>query len=279
MVLGGVNGGYDVELIDLTGQGRTCQKPDNYPALPLGSAGAYFEEKVFVCGGFLATSVCYSYNQHGRSWTLAPSMTEGRQYFTATIFNDQLWLTGGYKSGQELASTELFNSNSNEFDSFVNLPVGRAYHNVISIENNKAMLLGGRFSYQDTHIYDGTSWQNGPTLLRARGESQAGLVTFENGTKIIVAAGGLDEQTTEIFNIDANEWQAGPDLPYLIKRGASVQFENTFLIVGGKDTNSDELDTIWKFDMDTENWALLDVKMQAARSLTAAFLVPEDFCQ
>ena len=74
----------------------------------------------------------------------------------------------------------------------------------------------------------------------------------------------------------ANDWHFGTDLPYVIYGGATVQLNNTFLIVGG--FNGTYLDTIWTFDVVAEGWTLLNEHLTIGREFTAAFLVPDDFC-
>ena len=283
MVVGGNNfpthsAYFDVELIDLSGQERTCRKPANYPGAAYGSVGAYFKDKAFVCGGYHDISDCYYYNPNG-TWTQGPSMTAARQFATATIFNQNFWITGGENSNGGLATTELFDSGRNSFVPFVNLPEERYYHNLISIDDNRSMILGGQDPYQDTFIFNGVSWQEGPMLSRERWISQAGLITFQNGTQIILAAGGRYDQTTEFLNVEDDKWHFGPDLPYDIYGGASVQLENTFLIAGGYSIISNAyLDTIWSFDTEVEEWTLLNEHLTIGRLTTAAFLVPDEFC-
>ena len=288
MVVGGIapfsSADNDVELIDLTGQGRTCQKPNDFPGAEEGAEGAYFDERVLVCGGhsYVNTSSvyyseCYYYNANG-SWTQGPSMTEARGYAASSFFNNQWWMTGGDNNDVSgLASTELLDSDSNNFMPFLELPMERHDHNIISIDDNRVMLLGGQDVYQDTYLFDGAAWITGPLLSVGRYGSQAGLVTFRNGTQMIVAAGGLGEQTTEFLLVYGDEWHFGPDLPHEIRFGASVQLGNTFLIVGGYD-GSIFYDTIWTFDVEAEDWIELNQHLTTARDVTAAFLVPDEYC-
>ena len=263
-----------MELIDLSGQGRTCQKPEDFPGAEYGSVGAYFQERALVCGGYPYTSECYYYNTNG-TWTQGPSMTEARRYAAATMLRGQWWITGGYNGVNVFSSTELFNSSSNSFVPFVKLPKKRELHTLVSIDENRVMLLGGQNPYVDTYLYKDGSWIQGPVLSRGRYKSQAGLVTFNNGTKMVVAAGGNNEQSTEFLPVDGEAWHFGPDLPYRIELGASVQLQSTFLIVGG--SNGSNLDTILKFDVEAEEWILLE-HLTNSRKYTAAFLVPDDYC-
>ena len=284
MVVGGETSSADhpdVELIDLTGEGRACRKPDDFPGALKGSSGVYFEENALVCGGYgpSFSSECFYYNPNG-TWTQGPSMTANRSYATTLLHNNQLWIIGGDNSDvQGLDTTDLFNRNSKSFISSVDIPAERFGHSIISLQNNEneIMLLGGQYSYKKTYLYDG-KWRKGPMLSRGRAKSQAGLVTLKNKTRIILAAGGEDEQTTEFLIGGDDQWQDGPDLPHKIFGGASVQLPYTYLIVGGKTNDSAYLDTIWTFDVETDNWTLLKEHLTTARAYTAAFLLPDNFC-
>ena len=101
--------------------------------------------------------------------------------------------------------------------------------------NHVRLLLGGITDSTSTHIFDVNTetWSNGPALSTGRSCSQAGLVTFGNGTRMAVVAGGQNTKTTEFLSLDENSWHYGPELPYDIVNGASIQLDETFLIVGG----------------------------------------------
>ena len=68
----------DVEFLDLSGQGRQCSKPVNYPDNVDGSqVGTYFDGSPIVCGGYDGGSVgedrdlCYRYdNEVSVTYTL-----------------------------------------------------------------------------------------------------------------------------------------------------------------------------------------------------------------
>lgn len=66
MVVGGNGANYDVEVIDLSGQLRTCDKPPKTPSdVALGSTGAFYDGSVIICGGYYAginSDKCYRYD-------------------------------------------------------------------------------------------------------------------------------------------------------------------------------------------------------------------------
>ena len=54
----------DVELIDLIGQGRTCNKLPNLDQVDMAAVGTYFDRSPIVCGGFKKgdyLSACYRF--------------------------------------------------------------------------------------------------------------------------------------------------------------------------------------------------------------------------
>ena len=270
MVVGGSpsDASYDVELIDLTGQERSCTKPNNFPVL-YASVGTYLDNGAIVCGGN-EIPLCSNYSQANPNWSKVSATIELRRHAASSFINGHWWVSNGNTS-------EIFDTSTKSFRSYVNLPAFRRQHNIIAIDENTAMLLGGTFTKPDTFIFRDGSWENGTDMQRGRRQCQAGLVTFPNGTKMVAVAGGHRDHSTEFYEPGRDEWHFGKNLPYIIKEGASVQMENTFLIVGGHN-GSGYLDTIWKFDTVQENWALQGQKLNIARQTFAAFLVPDEFC-
>ena len=283
MVVGGGSADDDVELIDLTSKGRTCRKPNNFHQATYGPVGLFFNGQAIVCGDPHYKSYktqCYIYD-NGR-WVKSEIAMKVQSFAAATVINGQWWVTGGMNLyGQSIATTQVLKNTSKSFEPFVNLTKSTGYHNLVQMDENKTMLLGGSFLPEhETHIFHlaNNTWSKGPTLLRGRTIGQAGLVKFPNGSSMIVAASGIYELTTEFLDMNGeNTWHLGAELPYVIVLGTSVQFENTFLIVGGV-SGADALDTIWMFNITTENWTLLNQKLSTARVSPAAFLVPDEFC-
>ena len=65
MVVGGIPAKKDVEVVDLSGQGRNCFKPKDYPFND-GSIGEYINGFAITCGGFPITDKCYKYEGPSR---------------------------------------------------------------------------------------------------------------------------------------------------------------------------------------------------------------------
>lgn len=64
MVMGGLSASYDTEVINLSDDGKTCDKPFNSPVKESG-VGIYFDGFPLICGGIVGSalsSACYRYN-------------------------------------------------------------------------------------------------------------------------------------------------------------------------------------------------------------------------
>ena len=64
-------------------------------------------------------------------------------------------------------------------------------------------------------------------------DCQAGLVRYPDGSEKMVVAGGLNDKTTSILDLQYGIWLPGPALPHDIYIGAEVPFGDSYLIVGG----------------------------------------------
>ena len=285
MVIGGYTAENDVEMIDLSGQDRNCLKPDYFPGENIEAmTGAYIEDvdNAIVCGGWTGSqyrSTCYVYQPDTRTWSLSGTTLSAPKGFTASTFIEGQWfITGGRNASFYIKETESYDSGSDTFLSGVDMPVERFVHTIVSYSETSAIVFGNDFETDETFIYDSISetWTDGPALQTARDESQGGLVQFPNGTNVVVAAGGSHTSTTEILDSETRTWSYGPELPYNIENGASVQYKDSFLIVGGSSVGT-RLDTIWMFNT-KGYWQELNQTLAIPRFHSVAILVPDSYC-
>jgi N-acetylneuraminic acid mutarotase len=117
-----------------------------------------------------------------------------------------------------------------------------------------------------------------PNLPVATSNTQAGLVTLADGTKEVIVVAGDGVVATQIFSLDTQTWRLGPDFPGgELVLGSSVQYGDTFLIVGGFAVAGEWLDTIYVYDAEAESWELTDETLAVPRFYFAALLVPDDY--
>lgn len=179
--------------------------------------------------------------------------------------------------------TEVFNADYGYFNYYEDLPRPAAFHVITMVNDTHIIFLGGASTYyDDVWIFSRItrSWTQLPDLPQGKQSLQAGVVTYPNGQKKLVVAGGYRDSTTSILDLDTLTYYPGPNLPYDIYYGSSVQFGNTFLIAGGYSYSlSNDLDTIFEFDPSNELWIERTEKMQQGNYAMAAFMVPDGYIE
>ncbi len=99
------------------------------------------------------------------------------------------------------------------------------------------------------------------------------LVLSLNRYDIVVAGGhyGGYQSHTEIYNTATRKWRQGPTLPQRLSRMSSVQYEDTFLLVGGHN-GGQYLDTIYQYNQSSETWILRPERLSAPKCEFGAVL-------
>ena len=201
-----------------------CNNWPDFPTSIWGATGGLIGDTVIICGGDDGDSFideCYSFTSEKA--TLVTHMYLARSDAAASIvINDNtLWITGGwhYPPGH-LASTEYVTVTGTTHGP--DLPMALTYHAMVAINSTCSMVIGGHsyldYSYPDgysasTFFYDHNEeeWINGPSLIQARSDHAAGIVTDEvTGEHFITVTGGYDFgylDSTEI--LQDGEWVQG----------------------------------------------------------------------
>ena len=124
-------------------------------------------------------------------------------------------------------------------------------------------------------------------MPRSANAAACGSATLEDGSRVLVVAGGNDEvQSTVLssvmmFDTATNRWADGPALPFPLTYATVVPTERSFLILGGSNYNSgDYFDTILEFDPLNMEWIVRDETLSAEGNSVYAITVDrERFCQ
>ena len=148
-----------------------------------------------------------------------------------------------------------------------------AYHCAVKIDDNRYFFAGGGDSGSNrAFIFDwrDETWTEIDQMLFRRRGPACGLA----GRNVVVAGGsGFGEVTSEFFNVDTGTWSRGPDLQRSIIFAASVQWQDSFLIVGGYASSASYLDSIYQFDVLGNGWVLRPERMSIGRMDLAAIMV------
>ena len=209
--------------MDLTVKGgNKCNNWPDYPIRISGATGGLIGDTVIICGGFdenvyLLVDKCYSFTS--KKATLVTHMSVGRMYAASIIINDHtLWVTGGYTESEDsTASTEFVTVTGTMLGP--DLPIALQKHAMVAINSTFSMVIGGEsgylfVNYASTFFYDRNEgeWINGPSLMQARYDHAAGIVTDEVTEQDFVAVtggigGGYYLGSTEI--LQDGEWVQG----------------------------------------------------------------------
>ncbi len=109
-----------------------------------------------------------------------------------------------------------------------------------------------------------------------RADCQAGFVTYPDGTNGVLVAGGNYERRAEFLNLETLVWVPKADLPVDIHLGASVPYQDSFLIVGGIKVSSTYLDSVYYYNPNSDIWELI-YTLDYGTAYSGAFLVPDSF--
>ncbi len=165
------------------------------------------------------------------------------------LSNGTWWITGGQSNySQEMDSTEFYYFDGSPSTlSSVELPNPRSGHCLVPIGSNRFLLAGGfagSTDYDDTWIVDANTgtWEFKGNMSMGRSFAYCGLAETSDGlTREVVVGGGLgveglpfETASTEIFDLNTEQWRAGPDMPYQMDNGAVVQRDKSFVTIGGK---------------------------------------------
>ena len=252
--------------------------------------GIYLNGKLIICG--TENSTCFSKATYGQEWQKLDDVTEIRKYPDDIQMSDsEWWITGGLTPDFSSMSDTLIYTDNLGSKNYAALPTNRFKHNIVKINNTHFMLTGGSCEYggecRGVWMFDRATetW----TQLQDSGlgdSSHAGMVTYPDGQAVVVVAGGFQisrsqvSNSTFIFDLNTQTWRKGPDLPMRLYGGASVQLQDTFLIVSGNQGMAEYSWSIFKFvTSPEEGWLELPQRVPISGVYLDAILVPEDFIE
>ncbi len=271
MVIGGYvygDGYLDVvEVVDLDDPNNMCTIVANYPVEVGDLTVAYYNGVVRSCGGEELND-CYEYHPEDNTWVSTAGLRDGRSGVRSSLI-DGTWLISGSNVDPIGTQTEMWVED--HFQQGPNLPELMAAHCQTTI--NATHIFFADCYDQTAYLFNWSEqeWIQVDNMERDRDyDCGCGLIRSEtNGKEYVVAGFG----TSEIFNFDTMSWRTGPTLPYGYGY-ASVQLEDTFVLVGGYE--DDYTDRMYVFDQDNYAFALKSQRLQHPRAYAGAVALPDD---
>ena len=133
------------EIINILNDELTCSDFEDYPNVVEGAVGASLESTPVICGGYSVygklTDKCYAYIDG--KWQEFSTMTEGRAYAAAIVFDESLHIFGGQgQYGDLLKSSEIVRADGT-VSVGVDLPGTLAFHAITFVNETVSILTGG----------------------------------------------------------------------------------------------------------------------------------------
>jgi N-acetylneuraminic acid mutarotase len=255
--------------------------------------------RVYAVGGFFTSDEPFFDNVEARSekgkgfWRELPSIPVARSNCVAATIGDRPYVVGGLAEVggvfEVIDSVHRFNPDKRRWEERRSLPRPRGFGGAAAF-GGRLYVVGGednRGLSQSVDAYDPQSneWIAGVTELPGPGRKLLGVVATE---RYIFAIGGFADQdlkeplkSVQRYDPVANKWQGVAPLNQ--RRGnfgaAAFGAGRYILVVGGVDVSSSgrrKLRTSEVYDVETDEWHVLDKKLPVARANLACALESRD---
>ena len=279
MVIGGgiFNHPYnDTEVINLRPEtGASCHKPPN---VKVDDVVTFIDGHVIVC-----CAQCYVYDNVLDQWNETFKFDKFRVSPAGVkLTEEEWWVLGGFAGGW-MDTTEMCEIDRGYCRPHVYLIEESYYPTAIKVNESLIFVLNGKSGLPWLYHVNTAKFSRIPAYdgldERKHLDASGGVLKSFGKEYELVIAGGEGTNATDILNLETLEWRVGPELPFEDLIGfQTVQYENTFIIVGGivHGKSGDSVDTLIMFDIESDDWVILDQRMEKTRGRCAAVLVPYD---
>lgn len=197
--------------------------------------------------------------QPAAAWRLLPDAPTPRLMMAGTVLNGKIWIAGGIRDGETLATVQTFDPATGAWQSQPDLPVP-LHHATAAAYRGEIVVIGGTTdniadASNRVFVFRSGAWAELPPLLHGRAAPAAAVV----GDKLVVVGGQDDKQLvpqTEVF--DGTAWTDAADLPVPREHLAAVSDGQYVYAVGGRLLTADENSSAFeRFDPATGTWETL----------------------
>ncbi|MDC1309876.1 hypothetical protein N8X69_02625 [Opitutales bacterium] len=221
-----------VESYDPLSNTWTTKQP--LTEVTFGQASTYYENKIYVLGGYNLSKV-EVYDPQSNQWSVETPLPVETRYGSAVSMGSKIYFGGGRQSNTILNTFYSYSSSGNWIQK-ANMNLPRAGHRSLAYKNRIWIIGGGSINdiLNSVEIYnpDTNSWTNGPSLVTSR----SGFSCWIWDNKIFVA-GGFNEngiiQSIEYFDSEKGYWQNYDTLPTPNKYSSATSLNDKIYIFGG----------------------------------------------
>lgn len=266
----------DVEVF-VPSTGLTC----SLPSLPDGRQ-SHTMDGLYICGGSMYPSIENCIHFSSGEWYISHSLAETRSGHSSWQTDQGIFLMGGFEG---YTSEFLPTTGEQGGQSF---PMEHETRYTCAIQlSDSVIMTGGGYTEEGMNMVarygiDGFM-EDLPSLVVGRKEHGCGSYLREDGTQVLLVAGGMDLKynlfsSTEVLTSESTAWTLTTPLPSarMALRGVSV--DNRVYMTGGENRiNGEEnyMDDILEWLDEEQEWVLIG-KMKMSRSEHGASTIELD---
>ena len=229
------------------------------------------ELKVIVVGGFDGSRDLDSvemFSLTNGTWTLLQQMKEGRRGASSIVYNDHIFVSGGFESSLGwLKTVKKLSLNAVHVDPsilwqnvFAKLPGQLVGHRSV-VYNGRVIVIGGydgvKYSDSITEISLVPPYTSKLLATMPEGRNYHGVAVFRD--KILIVGGKTTYRNNSIlrsvvmYDIITKECQRMSSLPYSVHEMATVKWgDDNVMIMGGTDNNGQTLNKVLMYNIKTQ---------------------------
>jgi hypothetical protein len=222
------------------------------------------EPKVVIAGGSnpKALNSVEMFSLLTRTWTLLQPMKKGHEGASSVVYNNQLFVVGGYVDCMEkLSLNAVQDDQAIAWENVpAKLPERLAGHGSV-VYNGRLIVIGGTtlpYSNSITEISFVPSYTSKLLTTMPQERCSHGVAIF--GDKIVILGGiGSDPvaRSVVMYDITKNECQELAPLPYPVHEMATVKWNDDNVIIIGGDSKGNRINKVLMYNIKTQKIRML----------------------
>jgi len=250
------------------------------------------EGRVIVCGGRGTNyvyadgySTCWAYDAAEDKWTEDGQMQEKGVWSADALSPKYGWvISGGLGDGLKKLSSVKHSHDARNFQMLTPMPIALDSHCLVSLGGNTGELFvaggvsAGRLNDKTYILKDGV-WEEKEKMPTARNDVKCGPVRSQVGgpvDKIVVSGLYGEVSTVEVYDVQKDSWERADGLPFgKLSYGATIPFEDTFLIIGGR-IDGHYSNKVWRYKKNGKWEEMRHLQLSEGKEEVSAIEVPSN---
>ena len=236
-------------------------------------------ENIVVAGGDGINSV-EMFNWHQRTWSLLQSMPKKRLGATSFVYNNHVAVVGGYAHDMISMNVDPKPDPTLHWnDCPVGLRAKYTYHSS-ALYNSQLIIVGGNRGNGTSDSIDEIQLifpYITKTLSRMPEPRQNHSMEIFDDSLLIAGGSTTDRYqngltSVVLYDIKKNECKQLAPLPYIVSQMATVRWEDSIVVIGGRDEHGNDLNSVILYNVKTEQYRMLPAMRCKRRGCTAVVI-------